>query len=153
MKSRIKDIMTTDIKFISADMNAKEGLRMLIKTGMSGLPIVDSNKVLVGVFTEREVLNAILPAYVKNVGTFVYVEDSKAELKKMAALENISVKDIMRKEVPTILEDATLTEASRIMLTKSERRVIVVDKDKHPIGVITRCDVVRALSQEAGITE
>jgi len=56
----------------------------------------------------------------------------------------------MRKDVPILDETASLTEASRIMLTKSERRIVVV-KDKKAIGVITRCDVVRALAKEAGL--
>jgi predicted transcriptional regulator len=36
------------------------------------------------------------------------------------------------------------------MLTKSERRIIVVRGDK-AVGVITRSDVVKALAKEAGM--
>ncbi len=151
MTARIKDFMSRDIKSIPPEMNAKDALKMLIEADMSGMPVIDKSNKLVGVFTEREVLKAILPVYVKDVGTFVYAEDSKAELKKLATLEKFSVSDLMRKEVPTIDEDASLTEASKIMLMKSERRIIVM-KGNSPVGVITRCDVVKALAQKAGVT-
>ena len=150
MNPKVKDVMSTDIKHISPGMNAKEALKMLIETGMSGFPVIDSDNNLVGVFTEREILKAILPVYVKDVGTFIYVDDSKSELKKIASLEKFKVSELMRKDVPTIDAEASLTEASRIMLTKSERRIVVI-KNKKPVGVITRADVVKALADKAGV--
>lgn len=144
--------MTREIKSLSPDTNAKEALKMLIDLDMSGLPVIDKDGNIVGVFTEKEILQSILPVYVKDVGTFVYSGDSKPELKRLAGLEKLSVKDLMRKEVPTVNEDAIPSEASRIMLTKSERRVIVTGgKDKKAVGIITRYDVIRALAKEAGI--
>ncbi len=150
MEFRVKDIMSKDIKSIPPDMNAKDALKMLLENDMSGLPVINKSGDLLGVFTEREVLSTILPVYIKYVGAFVYADDSKAELKKLVLLEKYLVRDLMRKEVPVIEEDASLTEASRIMLTKSERRIVVV-KNKKPVGVITRCDVVKALAKKAGV--
>jgi len=151
MKLRVKDCMSRKIKSILPDMNAGEALKMLIKSGASGLPVIDKLGALKGVFTEKEVLKAILPGYLKDVGAFIYSEDSKSELKKLADLDKFTAQDIMRKDVPTLDEEASLSEASHIMLTKSERR-IVVTKNNLPTGVITRCDVVRALAKEAGVT-
>lgn len=148
---QVRDVMSKEIKSVGPDMNAKDALKVLIENDMSGLPVIDGSARLVGVFTEREVLKAILPVYIRDVGTFVYAGESKAELKKLAALEKFMVKNLMRKDVPTISADASLAEASRIMLTKSERRVVVMDSDR-PVGVITRGDVVRALAKEAGVS-
>lgn len=73
---------------------------------MSGLPVIDKNGNVVGVFTEKEILQSVLPVYVKDVGAFIYSGDSKPELKRLAGLEKLSVKDLMRKEIPTVSEDA-----------------------------------------------
>lgn len=150
MKSRVKDVMSREIKSLPPDMNARDALKTLIETDISGLPVINGDGKLLGVFTEREVLKAIMPVYVTQVGAFIYGEDSKSEIKKIAQLDKILVKDLMRKDVPTVDEETSITEASKIMLTKSERRIIVV-KDKKAVGVITRCDVVRALAKEAGV--
>ena len=151
MSFTAKDCMSRTIKSVPPEMNAKEALTILIKSGASGLPVIDGQGSPLGVFTEKEVLKAIMPVYLKDVGNFVYGEDSKAELKKLAHLEKFQVKDVMRKEVPTVTEETSLTEVSHIMLTKNERRVIVV-KAKKAIGVITRADVVKALAREAGVS-
>lgn len=150
MNFQVKYFMTTAIKSVPPDMNAREALKILTTEGVSGLPVVDKDGVLLGVFTEKEVLTAIMPVYVKDVGTFVYGEDPKAILKKIAGFDKLTVRELMRKEVPTLAEDASLTEASRIMLTLSQRRIVVV-KDKKVIGVITRCDVMKALAKAAGV--
>jgi CBS domain-containing protein len=151
MATTIKDVMSTDVKSIPPEMNAREALGLLVKTGMSGFPVINAKGEAVGVFTEKEILSAILPGYIKSVGSFVYTSDSKSELKKLAGLEKFLVKDLMRKEVPTIEDDATLSEASKMMLTRNERRLIVV-KGKSAVGVVTRRDVVMALAKEAGVT-
>jgi CBS domain-containing protein len=142
--------MSKTIKSVQPDMNAKEALKALIRSGASGLPVIDGQGILVGVFTEKEILKSILPSYLKDVGNFVYGEDSKLELKRLAHLDRLTVKDIMRTEVPTVTEETSLTEISHIMLTRSERRVMVV-KGKKALGVITRADVVTALAKEAGV--
>lgn len=146
----VSKFMTKKIKSVPPEMGAKSALRLLIRSKASGLPVIDRNGRLVGVLTEKEVLKAILPVYVKDVGAFIYGQDSKAELKKLAELDRFTVKDIMREEVPTLEEGASLSEASHVMLTKSERR-IVVTKDGKPVGVITRADVVKALAKEARV--
>jgi CBS domain-containing protein len=150
MEMRVKDVMSAEIKHLSPEINAKEAFRVLMESGMSGLPVIDSSGKLVGVFTEREILKAILPVYVKHVGAFVYADDSKSELKKIANLERFLVRDIMRQEVPAIDEGASLAEASKIMLVKGERRVIVT-RNSRPVGVVTRYDVVKALARKAGV--
>lgn len=150
MSSVAKDYMSKKIKLVRPDMNAKKALQLLIRSRTSGLPVIEKTGAIVGVFTEKEVLKAILPSYVKDVGTFIYREDSKAELRKLCRLQNFQVKDVMRIEVPTVSPETSLAEVSKIMLTRNERRVIVV-KGKKVVGVITRSDVMKALTKEAGI--
>jgi len=150
MRLHIKDMMSKKIRSISPDISAAEALRILVKKGTSGLPVIDKGGVALGVFTEKEVIKAILPTYLKDVGNFIYAEDSKSELKKIAGLKAIKVSDIMRRDFPTLDEEASLTEASRIMLTRNERRIVVL-RNKKAVGIITRYDVVRGLAKEAGV--
>ncbi len=145
-----KDCMSRKLESLSPDTNAMDALKRLIAVGRSGLPVLDKNGAPVGVFTEKEILKAILPSYLKDVGSFVYGDDSKSELKKLSHLDRFLVKDLMRTDVPVVKEDTSLTEVSHIMLTKSERRVIVV-RDGKAIGVLTRYDIVRALAEKAGV--
>ncbi|MCM8761361.1 MAG: CBS domain-containing protein [Candidatus Omnitrophica bacterium] len=150
MSVTAKDCMSRDVKYVSPEMNAKDALKVLIESGASGLPVMNPDGEILGVFTEKEILKTILPSYLKGVGNFVYGDDSKVTLKKLANLDKFQVKDIMRKEVPIVTEDTSVAEISRLMLARSERRVMVVRENK-AVGVVTRADVVRALARQAGL--
>lgn len=144
---RVKEIMTKEVTSVCADTNAQEALELLQKMQISGLPVIE-NKKLVGMFTEKEVLSAILPSYVEKVGRFIYEENPKAVKQKIIALRGIKVREVMRKEVITVDEDTTLCEVARIMLTQKARRLPVFNKTKEVIGIISRGDVVKALFGE-----
>ncbi len=146
---RVKEIMTKEIISISPEISAKDALEALFKNHISGLPVIDNDKKLVGMFTEKEVLRAVLPSYVSKVGKFVYEENPKAVKRKMAALGKVKVKEIMRKEVVTTNEDIALCEVARLMLMHSARRIPVVDKNGIVKGIVAREDIVKAFAKEA----
>jgi CBS domain-containing protein len=115
---------------------------------ISGLPVLDEKNKLVGMFTEKEVLSAILPSYVEKVGRFMYQENPKAVKQKTLAFRHLKVKDVMRRTSVTLDEDTTLCEVARIMLTQKARRTPVLNKAKEVVGIVSRGDVVEALFKE-----
>lgn len=145
---KIKEIMSKKVISVGPEDNALDSLNMLLKMQISGLPVVDEDGFVVGMFTEKEVLAKVLPSYVGSVGIFRYEENPKAVKQKMAALGSLKVKDIMRKEVVTVNEDTALCEAARIMLTQKARRLPVLGASKRVSGIIARIDVVKALFEE-----
>ena len=52
----------------------------------------------------------------------------------------------MTDRVISIDADATLPAAAKIMHDKKIHRLPVVDKNHHPIGIITQSDIVRAIA-------
>lgn len=144
---KVKDIMIKEVKSILPDTNAKEALDLIEKMKISGLPVIDKSGKLVGMFTEKEILSYVLPSYLDKVGDFVYEEDSKVTKKKFIGLSKIKVSQMMRKQVVTTTMDASLCEAAKIMLVEKARRVPVLNKNGKVIGIIARCDVLKALEE------
>lgn len=145
---KVKEIMTREVVSVKPDDNAQEALELLLKMQISGLPVINEDSKLVGMFTEKDVLAAILPSYVEKVGRFMYQENPKAVKQKINALREAKVKDIMRLNVITADEDTTLCEVARIMLTQKARRLPVFNKAKEVAGIVSRGDVVKALFAE-----
>ena len=147
-RSNVSQIMTKDVKSLALEMNAKEALDILFKMRISGLPVMDEQGKLVGVFTEKDILKSILPTYLENVGKFIYAENPKGIKSKVAGLAKIKIKDIMRKDVVTVNEDTTLCEVARVMLTQKIRRMPVLNKEGKVSGIVAREDVVKALTKD-----
>ncbi|MCM8779603.1 MAG: CBS domain-containing protein [Candidatus Omnitrophica bacterium] len=145
---KVGDVMVRDVKSLLPDTNAQEAMDLLEKMQISGLPVINKEGKLVGMFTEKAILRHILPGYVEKVGSFVYAEDVKAIRRKFGQLSEMKVNDLMRQEVVTTTEDASLYEVARLMLTEKARRVPVVDKTGKVLGIIARCDILKALRSQ-----
>ncbi len=145
---KVKEIMTKDVISLKPDESARSALDTLFKMRISGLPVIDNNGKLVGMFTEKELIAKILPSYVENVGRFVYNENPKAVRQKIIGINELKVKDIMRKEIVTVDEDTTLCEVAHLMLMQKARRIPVYNKTKDVVGIIARGEVVKALFEE-----
>lgn len=146
---QVKEVMVKDVETLSADISVKEAMDILFKRKISGLPVIDKEGRLVGMFTEKSVLSYLLPSYLEQVGRFVYEENPKATRKKLGELCHIKVVELMRKEVITTTEDTTLCEAARIMLTQKARRLPVMNKEGKITGIIAREDILKAMNKEA----
>lgn len=146
---KTKEIMIKDVTSVSPEISAQEALDLLQKMQISGLPVIDAQNNLVGMFTEKDILSYILPSYIENVGRFIYQESPKAIKKKFRELSKIKVAQLMRREVITTTEDTTLCELARLMVTQKTRRLLVLDKLGKVAGIVARCDVLRAMASES----
>lgn len=146
---KVKEIMVKDVTSISPETAAGEALDLLEKKQISGLPVIDVKGKLVGMFTEKDILSYILPSYIEKVGRFVYEENPKSTKRKFLELTKIKVNQLMRKDVVTTTEDTALCEVARIMLTQKARRIPVIDKAGKVIGIVARCDILKAFAREA----
>lgn len=147
---KIKEIMTKPVRFISVEINAAVALRLLFEQQISGLPVLDEKGRLVGMFTENNVLSYLLPGYISKVGRFIYKENPKSVKNKFLELKNVKVSKLMRQEVITANEDMALCEVARIMLTQKARRLPVLDNSGKVVGIVARCDILKAIAKETG---
>lgn len=148
---KVREIMIRELTSIPPEMNVREALDLLEKIQISGLPVIDDKGKLVGMFTEKDVLSYVLPSYIEKVGRFIYENNPKSTKKKFMDLSNLKVSQLMRREVVTTTEETTLCEAARVMLTQKARRIPVLDKSGKVIGIVARCDILKALKKEAEV--
>lgn len=144
--------MIKEVASISPEDSAMDALHKLFEMKISGLPVIDQQGKLVGVFTEKEVLSYILPSYIEKVGRFIYEDDPKSTRKKFSEIASIKVSKIMRKELVTTSPETALSEVARIILTQRARRLPVLDSTGKVVGIVARVDVLQALAKQAEIT-
>ena len=157
----VKDVMTKDVVTLNAFMSIRDAVEVLARRGISGAPVVDNTGKLMGVMTESDILKAVEDAAdeVRMVfpslhTTGVMFELTKGEKEILDAFEeagNTVVMDVMSKNVVTGSPDTTLNEAASLLVEHRINRLPVVDEDGHVVGIITRGDIVRALSTNNSI--
>jgi acetoin utilization protein AcuB len=125
----VRDRMTPNPICGHPEMAVTEAQALMREKNIRHLPIVDEEKKLVGLITQRSLLRA-LPS---DVSSFSRFEVSYI-------LGKIKVRDIMVEDVMTIEEDTPIEEAARVM---TDRRIgcLPVIQDGDLVGIITDNDL------------
>ena len=124
-----------------------DALPTLLESALPALPVVDSNGLLVGLFGEREFLAALFPGYVGQLHYARFVSGQLDEaLEKRAACAREPVSQHMNRDHVAVDEDFSDTGLAEVFL---HHRVLVVpvERDRRPVGVITRTAFFRRLAE------
>jgi CBS domain-containing protein/mannitol/fructose-specific phosphotransferase system IIA component (Ntr-type) len=130
----VRDIMTEHPRTVTPDTLLRDAARDMVRARIGGLPVVDSDGLLLGILSERELLRHLLAnAYLGGAP-----HQSAAELARR------TVRDVMTRQVLGVSPDQPLAEAASLMANKDIGRVPVV-REGRLVGLLTRGEIVRKL--------
>jgi CBS domain-containing protein len=132
----VRDVMTDHPRTVPADTPLKEAARMLVRTGLGALPVVDDERHVLGMVSEREVIRHLLST---QVFTGVDVRNAIAP-----GTATRSVRDVMSRQVMCVAPEQPIAEVASLMSNKDVDRVPVV-REGRLVGFLTRGDIVRKL--------
>jgi CBS domain-containing protein len=119
---QVKEIMSKDLEVIRPEDTLQEAARKMKVLDVGPLPVSEGDKV-VGMLTDRDI----------TVRATAEGLDPK----------QTRVKDVMSKDLITIMEDQDVKEAAALMQSKQIRRVLVVNREKRPVGMLSLADLAR----------
>jgi CBS domain-containing protein len=131
--------MSSPVVTVPPDMRLKEVADLLVRHGISAVPVVDNDE-LVGIVTEADLLPLEL------------TPDPRAHLLPPADLPGHLPKvagEAMTREVVALPEDADLAEAGRLMLERRIRSIPVV-RGRQVVGIVARRDLLEVLARSDG---
>lgn len=146
---KASEIMTEDVITVSKDDTVKEVAKVLTETGISGVPVVEDGE-LIGIVSEGDLVahdkKLHFPNYVYFLDSIFYlesVEKFEQDLKKVAA---VKIKDIMTEDVVTIGPDTTVEDIATLFTDEEVNRLPVVE-DGEMLGIVSRADIVKYMSE------
>lgn len=112
------DIASQNLITLKSYMSIKEAANVLSSNKIEGAPIIEDQKVT-GILTLNDIIKAIAEGN-----------------------ENLEVNEIMSKHIITVEEDLMISDAIEIMNKNKIGRLIVVNNDKVPVGIVTKTDLL-----------
>ena len=122
----VSDTMVTDVVSISQQSSIIEAARLLVKSSVSGLAVVDENNVLVGSISERDIIAVV---------DFINHE--------------MMVQDIMNYSPVSTTPDKAVKSTITLFRAQGLRRVFVCDHEGKLCGIIGRRDLLRYYVQSS----
>ena len=123
---RIGNLMSVDPVVIESEAPITEAELLLKSYRIRGLPVVEDGA-LIGVVSQTDLLNA-----------------RSSELIG-ANWGRVKVRHLMSRPAVTVHLNTSVERAARLMLEKHIHRLVVVDEEDEPIGVVTSTDLLRTL--------
>ena len=136
----VSDVMSTEVITVKKDADMHEVARLLSENKISGLPVVDDEKHVIGIVTEADIL------YMAGMDRGHTFRDILRHIigEPMPKRRNGGmVGDIMTTPVITTKPDTDIREVARILDEKRIKRLPVVDDANKLIGIISRANIVR----------
>jgi|ERR1041385_2123444 CBS domain-containing protein len=117
-----KDLMTQSVECISPETPVRNAARTMKSHDVGFLPVCENDR-LVGTLTDRDIVLRVI------------AEDKD--------VSDIKASDIMTKDVFWCYEDQTSDEVAEYMAEKEIRRVLVLNRQKRLVGVISIGDLAQ----------
>ena len=142
------DIMTKDVITATSGTTVEELARLLISHKISGVPVVNDDKKIIGIVTENDLIKKNkrfhIPTIIRLFDAYFLLDSGKVEeeIKKMVAT---TVGEICTTKVVSIQEDTTLEEIATIM-AEQHVHLLPVLRDNEVVGIVGKADVVRSMT-------
>jgi len=146
-----KDIMTKDVITVRPEATVEELARLLIEHKISGVPVVNNEKKIVGIVTENDLIRKNkrfhIPTVIRLFDAYIMLGSGKAEeeIRKMVAT---TVNEICTEKVVSIKEETSLEDIATIM-AEQHVHLLPVLSGSSVVGIVGKADMVRAITYEA----
>lgn len=141
----VKEIMNTNVRTTRTDSSINDVAIVMCFNKISGLPVVDDDNRIVGIISEKDILNGIYP----NVSE--YMETGRIDFESLeqeySDLINLKVEDLMTPSVLTVTPEDPVLRAVSVMGINKIRRIPVAE-DGMLCGIVSMGDVHKAIFQK-----
>ncbi|GGK75139.1 CBS domain-containing protein [Haloarcula sebkhae] len=136
----VEDIYTRDVITVSEDTNVGQVVNLLRKHGISRLPVLGDDDGLTGMVTRHDIVDVVVRDMNKTTRG-----DRSGEVERVL---DMPVYDVMSSPVETAKLGDSVEDAVARMLDNDFAGLVVTpeDDDTHVAGILTKTDVLRALT-------
>ncbi|OUR64264.1 hypothetical protein A9Q79_07435 [Methylophaga sp. 42_25_T18] len=121
---QVQDIMTSPVLSVKLSETVSQVLKLAKKKNVTGFPIVDDKNKVIGIVSTLDLI------------TLMAVGKQHLKLGELPLAIKVD------KEVLTLSPSSTTKEAIKVLIKNRVGRIIVIDKENKPCGIVTRKDLV-----------
>jgi CBS domain-containing protein len=141
----VRDVMTSGAHTVTPDTTLAEAARVMLSHGVGAVPVAGPSGEVLGVLTDRHLLDHLLPLTVQALSTGrMKAVKRRTTRESPAAPGDVPVRDVMDRTVLCLAEDQTIADVAALMLAKDVDR-FPVTREGTLVGFLTRGDIVRKL--------
>jgi CBS domain-containing protein len=145
--------MQRDVVSVRPETDIETLLRLMRKHELPGIPVTDDEHRVVGIVTEADLVirdedaDLHLPHHIDLLGGVIFLEPIKHYEERLRRAFAATVADMMTPNPVTARPGDSVRDAARIIAERHHNRLPVVDEQGRLVGLVTRVDVLEALTR------
>lgn len=141
---KVRDVMAREVVAVHPETPLKDVAGLLVDHRISGVPVLDAERAVMGVVSEADLLIKEQGAEsIRHRRLARFFGDSSESRRQLAKLTAVTACEAMTAPALTIGPDRRVVEAAALMIASKVNRLPVVDGGRL-VGIVTRADLVRA---------
>jgi CBS domain-containing protein len=144
---RVDEVMTRTVRSTTPETSLDKVAAMMCLNRLSGLPVVDADRKLIGFVAERDILHFLFPTLDEMMDR-TGLRDFEAMESRYSSTLGLKVADVMHHGAVSVAPDTPLLRATSEMVRHRFRRIPVTDGAGCLVGVVSIGDIHKALFQK-----
>ncbi len=143
--------MVTNIVTALADETVESVLNRMRAVKLRMIPVVDADGMLLGVVSTFSIMKKVLPSYIStgDLDQISYAPDLGILRSHYREVAKLKIAEVMDSKPLMVNRDESLLAVSAAMISLNQHEhAMVVDENKHLLGIISAGDVLDHLREE-----
>lgn len=136
----IGEVMSTRIPTVYANDDLSDVLKQMLQTDVQHVIVLDEQGKPAGVITDGDLVARVSPAVRRSVLQALIARVVGSEVSRGYA----TARDLMSERVLSAPEATPVVEAIEMMLRESRKRIVVINEQGYPIGIVDRQTLLAA---------
>ena len=149
---QVREIMTTEVVTVRSDTSVNDIAKLMSERDISGIPVVDESKHVVGIVTELDMIvrntRLEMPAFIQILDLArIPLERPGHYRDRLRHMLGAQAADIMTEQVTAISPEAEAKDLAELMVKRRFNPVPVVENGVL-VGIVSRADLIRMMARE-----
>jgi CBS domain-containing protein len=143
---RARDLMTAEVVTVPPATPVTAVARLLADRGISAVPVVEADGRVKGIVTEADLIRRLAGEEDRPASWLAGLfADQARDAERYARTHGVTAADVMTEAVVSVDPDTLASAVATLMEERGVRRVLVL-QDGRLLGLVSRADLLRALS-------
>lgn len=143
---KVKDIMDTSPDVLRVSDTFENLVKILNKVKYHAVLVLDKDDKLAGILTEGDIIKVLIPTYITIDESLITVMDANYFENKCKESRNLTLTEIMTKNIITVREGDSVMKAAALMFTHRIHFLPVLRGDK-VVGIVPRKTLIELVTR------
>lgn len=143
-----RDVMNTAVRTVEPANSIRDAAQIMLTSGLRRLPVVEKDGTLVGMLSRADLLQVVVTSPLLSPQARTTTQALSQSDLSAGREQSMTVAAYMQTAVSTVDGETSLTDVIDALVISPLKRVIVVDTERHVLGIISDIDVLTRIQAE-----